>query len=162
MTKPKPDIAEISASIINAMPQKPPFLFLDRIIEISEERIAGMVTFDPASWFYRGHFPSHPVTPGVILIETMAQTGVVALGIYLDWAQRGFAGPPGSDDTLTLFTDVTAEFSKMILPGEPVTIKAEKKAFRRHKIIADVRLYNARDELAATATLAGIGVRQDG
>ena len=152
--------ADLLIDIVRVMPQKPPFLFLDRLIEIDESRIAGQVTFDPAAWFYHGHFPGRPITPGVILIEAMAQTGVVAFGIYLAWLERGGKGQLDFGNTLTLFSDVTAEFGKMVLPGETVTIKAEKKAFRRRKLISDVYLYNARGELAASATLSGVGVEQ--
>ena len=158
MTSFPENIDKISAVLRELMPQKEPFVFLDRIIEIDGERITGQVTFDPAAWFYRGHFPGRPITPGVILIETMAQTGVVAFGIYLDWLQRGGLGLPDFGGQLTLFSDVAAEFHKVVLPGELVTVKAEKKAFRRQKLISDVRLYNAKGELAASATLSGIGV----
>ena len=154
------DAEQISAAILEVMQQKAPFRFLDRIIEIDGERCIGQVTFDPASWFYRGHFPGNPITPGVILVEAMAQTGVVAFGIYLHWLSGGEVQFPDFPNTLTLFSDVTAQFNKVIHPGSVVTIKAEKRAFRRRKLISEVLLLNERGEVAAAATLSGIGVEQ--
>jgi 3-hydroxyacyl-[acyl-carrier-protein] dehydratase len=75
------DIAALSQQVINLMPQKKPFLFIDRITSIDNDGIASEYFFDPNLDFYRGHFPGHPVTPGVILIEAMAQTAVVAHGV---------------------------------------------------------------------------------
>jgi 3-hydroxyacyl-[acyl-carrier-protein] dehydratase len=72
---------------LKAVPQQDPFRFIDEILELDEEHIVGAYRFRPDEYFYRGHFPDWPVTPGVILIETMAQTGVVAFGIYLAMTQ---------------------------------------------------------------------------
>ena len=69
--------------VLQAIPQQPPFRFIERIMELDSEHIVGGYTFKPDEFFYRGHFPGDPVTPGVILTEAMAQTGVVALGLYL-------------------------------------------------------------------------------
>ena len=68
--------------VLSLIPQQYPFRFIDGILEMDEEHIVGTYRFREDEYFYRGHFPSQPITPGVILIETMAQTGVVAFGIY--------------------------------------------------------------------------------
>ena len=69
--------------ILAMVPQQHPFRFIEEILELDEEHIVGVYRFRSDEYFYRGHFPGLPITPGVILIETMAQTGVVAFGLYL-------------------------------------------------------------------------------
>ena len=71
------------AEVLAALPQQAPFRFLDEIVELDDEHIVARYTFRDDEDFYRGHFPGNPLTPGVILVETMAQAGVVALGLYL-------------------------------------------------------------------------------
>ena len=72
-----------SDEILKYLPYQRPFLFVDELTEISENGIIGSYTFPVDSFFYKGHFKDHPVTPGVILTEVMAQIGVVCLGIFL-------------------------------------------------------------------------------
>ena len=72
-----------SVEIIKLLPYTKPFLFVDELTEISENGISGNYTFQENEFFYKGHFKENPITPGVILTETMAQIGVVCLGIFL-------------------------------------------------------------------------------
>ena len=109
--------------VIELIPQKPPFRFLDRLLSIDETTAVGEYTFRPDEWFYAGHFPGHPVTPGVILLETMCQTGLVAMGIYL----LGLEAPREQvARTVTLFTDSQVEFERVLLPGATVRVQAER------------------------------------
>ncbi|MBN2397434.1 MAG: beta-hydroxyacyl-ACP dehydratase, partial [Deltaproteobacteria bacterium] len=71
---------ETIRQVLEMVPQMPPFRFIDDILEMDGDHIVGAYRFREDEYFYRGHFPGRPVTPGVILIETMAQTGVVAFG----------------------------------------------------------------------------------
>ena len=143
------------AQILELLPQQAPFRFVDEVLEVDDEHIVSRYTFRPDADFYRGHFPGNPITPGVLLIEAMAQTGVVALGIYLVARQRGVADVKR---VLTVFTDVTAEFSGVVRPGDTVTISARKVFFRRMKLRAEVEMRKSDGSLVATATLAGMGV----
>src|SRR4030065_2658038 len=88
--------------VLSMVPQQPPFRFIDEILTLDEEHIAGVYRFRSDEYFYRGHFPGLPITPGVILIETMAQTGVVAFGLYLSLTRGKGKGEIGA--LLTLFT----------------------------------------------------------
>ena len=69
--------------IIQYLPYSKPFLFVDELLEVSENGVSGTYTFSESEFFYKGHFKENPITPGVILTETMAQIGLVCLGIYL-------------------------------------------------------------------------------
>ncbi|MBU0505312.1 beta-hydroxyacyl-ACP dehydratase, partial [bacterium] len=107
--------------IVELIPQQRPFRFVDKILEVDENHIVGEYTFRKDEMFYKGHFPDHPITPGVILLECMCQVGVVALGLYL-MSQEGSGDENGK--YLTLFTDAESEFSKAVYPGDKVTIRA--------------------------------------
>ncbi len=142
-------------AVLALLPQQEPFRFVDEILEVDDDHIVSRYTFRPGADFYRGHFPGNPITPGVLLIEAMAQTGVVALGIYIVARERGVEDVRR---VLTVFTDVTAEFSGVVRPGDTVTIRARKVFFRRMKLRAEVEMRLADGSLVATATLAGMGV----
>ena len=143
------------ALFLDWLPQQEPFRFVDEILEIGDDHIVARYTFRPEADFYRGHFPGNPITPGVLLIEAMAQTGVVALGIYLVARERGVEEVRR---VLTVFTDVTAEFAGVVRPGDTVTIRARKVFFRRMKLRAEVEMRKGDGSLVATATVAGMGI----
>lgn len=148
-----------AGDVLALVPQREPFRFVDEILEVDADHIVSRYTFRPEADFYRGHFPGNPITPGVLLIEAMAQTGVVALGIYLVGGERG------RDEVrrvLTVFTDVTAEFSGVVKPGDTVTITARKIFFRRMKLRSEVEMRKADGTLVASATLAGMGIEAPG
>ena len=61
------------AEVLELLPQREPFRFVDEFIVVDEEHIKARYRFRPEADFYRGHFPGNPVTPGVILLEAIAQ-----------------------------------------------------------------------------------------
>jgi 3-hydroxyacyl-[acyl-carrier-protein] dehydratase len=150
----------LSQVIVDLLPHGPGFRFLDRILEIDATHIVGQYTFDPRASFYPDHFPGNPVTPGVILVETMGQTAVVAMGIYLMKLAQEQNPTEDPKDYATMFTDCTAEFLKPVLPGETVTVRGELVYWRRKKIRAKAELFLANGELAVTGILSGIGVKR--
>ena len=143
--------------ILTMIPQQYPFRFLDRIVELSEDAIVGTYRFREDEYFYRGHFPDYPVTPGVILIEAMAQTGVVAFGIFL-LLMQGMS----KDDVkkmVTLFaTADSIEFTSVVCPGEEVTIRGEKVYFRRGSLKTKVSMRRENGDLVCSGILSGKGV----
>jgi 3-hydroxyacyl-[acyl-carrier-protein] dehydratase len=142
--------------ILDLLPQQRPFRFVDEIVEVDAERIAGRYRFREDEWFYAGHFPGRPVTPGVVLLESMCQVGVVALGIYLFALDHSIEE---ARNWTTLFVDAESEFLRTVLPGERVTIRAERVFWRRHKLRARIEMFGADGTLVARTTASGLGVR---
>jgi 3-hydroxyacyl-[acyl-carrier-protein] dehydratase len=143
--------------VLGMVPQRHPFRFIDDIMELDEDHILGVYRFRNDEYFYRGHFPGFPVTPGVILIETMAQTGVVAFGLYLDLLKAKRTDP--TDDPVTLFTYAEAvEFTDVVRPGELVMIAGKKVYFRGNQIKVACSMTRANGREVCTAVLAGKGV----
>ncbi len=141
--------------VLELIPQAEPFRFVDEILEVDADHIVARYRFRPNADFYRGHFPGNPVTPGVILLESMAQVSVVAQGIYL-LALEG--GMEEVEKRIALFTDAEVEFSGLVKPGDRVTITAKKKFFRRSKIRSEAQMHLDDGTLVCSATISGIGV----
>ena len=101
--------------IEDTLPHRYPFLFVDKIIELTDKMIVGIknVTFN--EWFFQGHFPNNPVMPGVLQIEALAQTG----GILCINAM-----PPGKYDTYFLKID-NAKFKAKVGPGDTMLLRME-------------------------------------
>lgn len=151
--------------VLSALPQQAPFRFIDDVLELDEDHIVGAYRFRRDEYFYDGHFPGHPVTPGVILVETMAQTGVVAFGLYLTMQRQQADSRVMPDESLkgmiTLFTLAdNVEFSGMVMPGERVIVRGEKMYFRRSQLKVKVQMSRENDEIVCSGVLAGMGVKQ--
>lgn len=143
--------------ILKLVPQRPPFRFIDEIIELSDEGIVSSYTFKPDETFYAGHFPGNPITPGVILLETMAQTGVVAYGIYLVSKEMTRTE---IEKILTVFTEAEVEFSGLVRPGDRVIIRAKQKYFRRLKLKVEAEITLENGDVVCSGSIAGMGVKQ--
>jgi 3-hydroxyacyl-[acyl-carrier-protein] dehydratase len=135
--------------ILLKLPYSKPFLFVDKIIQIDENGVEGIFTFDVNLDFYKGHFKDNPITPGVILTETMAQIGVVCLGIFL--SNKSF-----NENNAIALTSSEIEFLKPVFPKEKVTVISEKIYFRFGKLKCKVAMRNERDELVCSGTIAGM------
>ncbi|WP_396149268.1 3-hydroxyacyl-ACP dehydratase FabZ family protein [Flavobacterium sp.] len=136
--------------ILSKLPYQKPFLFVDELLQINENGAKGTFTFDEKLDFYKGHFKNNPITPGVILIETMAQIGLVCLGIYLTL----------NEDVLKIaFSSSEVEFLKPVYPNEKVTVISEKVYFRFGKLKCKVRMMNSKNEEVCSGTLSGIIVK---
>lgn len=136
--------------IIALLPYTAPFLFVDEIEEVSVNHIKGSYTFKEDAYFYKGHFKNHPVTPGVILTECMAQIGLVSLGVYL-------LGEKASSETLKVaFTSANVSFLKPVFPNEKVMVVSEVSYFRFQKLKCHVKLFNQENEIVCQGELAGI------
>ena len=139
-------------AVLAAVPHRPPFRFIEEIHELDQEHIVASYRFPENAEFYRGHFPGNPITPGVLLLETMAQAGVVAHGIYL------LGSDPDRPRMLTLFTDATVEFSGVVRPGQRVITRGKKLVFRRLFLRSAVEMTLEDGTVVCSGTLAGMGV----
>jgi 3-hydroxyacyl-[acyl-carrier-protein] dehydratase len=145
------------AEVLAAIPQQEPFRFIDDVLEIDDEHVVASYRFRPEHEFYRGHFPGRPVTPGVILVETMAQAALVAHGLYL--LAKSVAGETVGR-TLSLFTDATVEFSAMVPPGARVVTTGRKVFFRHRKLQSDAQMHLEDGTLVCSGRLSGMGVER--
>ena len=150
--------AGVIQEVIDLVPQQAPFRFIDDIISLDEEQIVGAYRFREDEYFYRGHFPGRPITPGVILIETMAQIGVVAFGMYLLACQKNIR-PSQLNGPLSLFSLADGiEFKGIVKPGERVIVKGKKIYMRKGALKVDINMERENGEVVCVGQLAGMGV----
>lgn len=135
--------------IIKQLPYNKPFLFVDELVHADENGATGTFTFKKELDFYKGHFKNNPVTPGVILTETMAQIGMVCLGIYL-------LGNDLKTDTVVAFTSADMEFLKPVYPNEKVTVSSQKIFFRFGKLKCSAVMKNEAGQEVCRGILAGM------
>ncbi len=143
------------AEVLARVPQQDPFRFIEEISELDSDHIVASYRFREDADFYRGHFPGNPITPGVILVETMAQAGVVALGLYLCALERS---EEELEKLVTVFTDAQVEFSGTVRPGDRVTTVGRKQFFRRLKLRSEVEMRLDDGTVVCSGVLSGMGV----
>ena len=138
-----------ATAILNQLPYTKPFLFVDSLTKISDDGVVGTYTFNENANFYKGHFKDNPVTPGVILTETMAQIGVVCLGIYL-------LDKDSKSGVSIALTSSSIEFLKAVYPNEKVTVSSEKIYFRFGKLKCKVSMRNEAGIEVCKGEIAGM------
>ena len=110
-TLPKPSLG--FEAIKQIIPQRFPFLMLDRVVEIEPGvRIVGIKNLTGNEWFYQGHFPTRAVTPGAMICEAIAQTGIVFF--HLMQSARG--------EATYLLGNIKVRFLEPVWPGDQLRI----------------------------------------
>jgi 3-hydroxyacyl-[acyl-carrier-protein] dehydratase len=123
------------------LPHREPFLFVDELVSAGKERIVARHVFTEKEFFFRGHFPEYPVVPGVILIETMAQSGGAGL------RKLGILG----DDALFFLATVDkVKFRRQVRPGDEVRSEIVNLRVSPRMIKQSGKAYVG-DEIAAEA-----------
>src|SRR5215216_1058134 len=102
--------------IKSAIPHREPFLLIDEIVEQTDNHIVCRKRFTGEEFWYPGHYPDFPLTPGVLLCEAAMQAGAVLLS-------KLFAGDPDSVPVVSRMNHV--KFKTMVRPGDTVTLEVE-------------------------------------
>jgi len=105
--------------VLQAIPHRYPFLMIDRVIDLVRNRSAvGIKNVSINEGFFQGHFPNHPVMPGVLIIESMAQTAAVLVVETL--------GPEEAGKVVYFMSVEGAKFRRPVVPGDQLHIHVEK------------------------------------
>jgi UDP-3-O-[3-hydroxymyristoyl] N-acetylglucosamine deacetylase / 3-hydroxyacyl-[acyl-carrier-protein] dehydratase len=117
---PKMDIGRI----MDVLPHRYPFLLVDRIIEVEgQQRIVGIKNVTINEPFFQGHFPGHPIMPGVLIIEAMAQVGGMLLMSF-------FEGQNVEDKVVYFMSLDNVKFRRPVVPGDQIRFELEMLQFR--------------------------------
>ncbi|MEN0074495.1 MAG: 3-hydroxyacyl-ACP dehydratase FabZ [Paracraurococcus sp.] len=136
------------AQIMRAIPHRYPFLMVDRVVEVHKNASAiGIKNVTINENFFQGHFPDHPVMPGVLIIEGMAQTAAVLVVETL--------GPEARGKLVYFMTVENAKFRKPVVPGDQMRVHVVKEKQRANiwKFTAEAKVD---DKVVAEATYAAM------
>jgi 3-hydroxyacyl-[acyl-carrier-protein] dehydratase len=131
----------MSNEIESLLPHREPFLFVDEIVQASNEKIIAKRVFTEKDFFFKGHFPEYPVVPGVILIETMAQAGGAGLRKL---------GVLGGNALFFLASVDKVKFRRQVVPGDEVRSEIENLRVSPRMVKQSGKAFVG-DELAAEA-----------
>jgi len=109
--------------ILSVLPHRYPFLLVDRLTDlVPGEKAAGLKNVTINEPFFQGHFPGEPVMPGVLIVESLAQVGAVAI-----------LSMPENEDKLALFTGINNfRFKQMVKPGDQLELVVSLTGMRRN------------------------------
>jgi len=102
--------------VLRAIPHRPPFLFVDQVVEMTEKKIKAVRKMDPEEAFFKGHYPGYPIMPGVLVCEAIFQTGAILLSRIMTDVGEGVP---------VLGRINNAKFKQMVKPGDTLELEAE-------------------------------------
>lgn len=121
--------------IMQMIPHRDPFLMIDKVVDVvSNERATGIKNVSPDEYYFKGHFPTRPVMPGVLIIEAMAQTAAALVVHTLGHSAQG---------KLVYFMSVDkAKFRRPVVPGETLRVHVVKQQHHRNvwKFVGEARV----------------------
>ena len=135
------------------LPHRYPFLLVDRVVELEpHKRVLAYKNVSINEPFFQGHFPGHPVMPGVLVVEALAQAGGLLTQLSRDPAELG-------KDTFYLVKVDNARFNRMVVPGDRLELEVELK--RRIRNMAQyVGIARVDGEQAACAEILCAAARE--
>jgi 3-hydroxyacyl-[acyl-carrier-protein] dehydratase len=102
--------------VLRAIPHRPPFLFVDKVVEQTETKIKAIKEISPEEPFFKGHYPGNPVMPGVLICESIFQTGAILLSSIIGDISKG----------IPVLTRIgNAKFKNIVRPGAILELEAE-------------------------------------
>ena len=102
--------------VLRAIPHRPPFLFVDKIVEITDDRIRATKEIGAGESFFEGHYPGNPIMPGVLICEAIFQTGAILLSRIISY---------GGGGTPVLTRIGNGKFKNMVKPGALLEMEVE-------------------------------------
>ncbi len=113
--------------IKKVLPHRYPFLLVDRVLEMDDEKIVAIKNVTANEEFFNGHFPGRPIMPGVLQVEAMAQAGAILL------MSKKVEDP---ENSLMVFTGIkNAKFRRQVVPGDQLRIEITLGAMRRNFVM---------------------------
>jgi 3-hydroxyacyl-[acyl-carrier-protein] dehydratase len=116
------------------LPHRAPFLFLDKVLALKDNKVIALKQVSYNEWFFLGHFPNFPIMPGVLMLEAMAQASGILIYQTLNMEEK---------DLIPLFLGVEkARFRKMVKPGDTLIIEAEikNKLGKVYKVVGNIKV----------------------
>jgi len=102
--------------VLRAIPHRPPFLFVDQVVEMTDKKIKAVRKMDPEEAYFKGHYPGYPIMPGVLVCEAIFQTGAILLSRIMTDVGEGVP---------VLGRINNAKFKQMVKPGDTLELEAE-------------------------------------
>ncbi len=100
------------------IPHREPFLFVDQLVEASADRALSRKSVKPEEPYFRGHYPGRPIMPGVLICESVFQTGAILMG------KRGQAG----EERMPVVSRIqNVKFKRPVKPGDTLEIEVQLK-----------------------------------
>ncbi len=139
--------------ILKILPHRYPFLLIDRVVEfVPNERVKSYKNISYNEALFQGHFPDAPVMPGVLIIEAMAQTGIVLVVN---------SNKDMPDNLIYMFTGIEkAKFRRPVVPGDKLEIECSNLQRKMQLWKMDAKAY-VDGQVVAQATLTAAGVPKD-
>jgi 3-hydroxyacyl-[acyl-carrier-protein] dehydratase len=113
------DLMAETSEILRRIPHRPPFLFLDGILELGGKKIKARKYVSDTEDFFRGHYPGNPIMPGVLICESVFQAGAALMSFIDETSAEQMGGVP----VLTRISD--ARFKEMVKPNSELIIEVE-------------------------------------
>jgi len=141
-----------NVDIESLLPHRKPFLFVDKLLYNGHDGSASLYTFKEDEFFFAGHFPDFPIVPGVILVETMAQAGGMAL------LQRGSIP---KENPFFLASIIKAKFRMQVYPNTTVKIEIKNLRISENMIRQSGKIYIKESVAAEAEWMCLIGKREN-